>query len=111
MYFFKTMANKWKINEYIFNKLQIPFGIKYPIHSNAGNIIEHSVEYSASTLTHSVQASDCNIFNYCYGGVTMKLMDNVAGMVAFRHTHCNIVTASIGKLCQLLCIFIHNNRV
>ena len=27
----------------------------------------------------------------------MKMMDNVAGMVAFRHARCNIVTASIGK--------------
>ena len=27
----------------------------------------------------------------------MKMMDNVAGMVAFRHARRNIVTASIGK--------------
>lgn len=27
----------------------------------------------------------------------MKMMDNVAGIVAFRHARCNIVTASIGK--------------
>jgi acyl-CoA hydrolase len=28
----------------------------------------------------------------------MKMMDNVAGIVAFRHAQCNIVTASIGKI-------------
>jgi acyl-CoA hydrolase len=36
----------------------------------------------------------------------MKMMDNVAGMVAFRHAHCNIVTASIGKInLYFRCIF------
>lgn len=28
----------------------------------------------------------------------MKMMDTVAGIVAFRHARCNIVTASIGKI-------------
>ncbi|CAB4043591.1 Hypothetical predicted protein, partial [Paramuricea clavata] len=77
----------------------IPCGVQYPISGkNSGDLPEHSVEYSASSLTHAVQPSDCNIFKYCNGGVTMKMMDNVAGIVAFRHAHCNIVTASIGKL-------------
>ncbi|XP_028394159.1 cytosolic acyl coenzyme A thioester hydrolase-like [Dendronephthya gigantea] len=78
---------------------KIPCGIQYPISGrNHGDLVKCSVEYSASSLTHSVQPSDCNIFKYCNGGVTMKMMDNVAGMVAFRHAHCNIVTASIDAI-------------
>ena len=29
----------------------------------------------------------------------MKLMDTVAGMTAFRHARCNVVTVSIGETC------------
>lgn len=42
--------------------------------------------------------SDCNKAGFAAGGVTMKMMDNVAGIVAFRHCRSNVVTASVGKM-------------
>ncbi|XP_065061629.1 cytosolic acyl coenzyme A thioester hydrolase-like isoform X2 [Rhopilema esculentum] len=58
----------------------------------------HSVPYSQSTLISMASPSDCNQFGYCQGGPTMKNMDTVAGIVAFRHCRTNIVTASVESL-------------
>ncbi|XP_039656869.1 cytosolic acyl coenzyme A thioester hydrolase [Perca fluviatilis] len=56
---------------------------------------QHTVGYSQSSLIHLVAPSDCTLHNNVHGGVTMKLMDEVAGIVAFRHCNTNIVTASV----------------
>ncbi|XP_034732046.1 cytosolic acyl coenzyme A thioester hydrolase isoform X2 [Etheostoma cragini] len=56
---------------------------------------QHTVGFSQSSLIHLVAPSDCTLHNYVHGGVTMKLMDEVAGIVAFRHCNTNIVTASV----------------
>ncbi|XP_010769106.1 cytosolic acyl coenzyme A thioester hydrolase isoform X1 [Notothenia coriiceps] len=56
---------------------------------------QHTVGFSQSSLIHLVGPSDCTIHNYVHGGVTMKLMDEVAGIVAARHCRTNIVTASV----------------
>ena len=94
---YEAQLQSRKIKKELLSK--IPCGIQYPISGkNSGDIPRYSIEYSASSLTHAVQPSDCNIFKYCNGGVTMKMMDNVAGIVAFRHAHCNIVTASIDAI-------------
>lgn len=78
---------------------QIPCGVTYPISgTNSSDHPQYGVSYSASYLTHSVQPSDCNSFKFCNGGVAMKLMDNVAGITAFRHARCNVVTISIGEI-------------
>eukprot|EP00794_Sanderia_malayensis_P015018 gene15018-16568_t len=55
----------------------------------------HSVPYSQSTLINLVLPSACNQFGFAQGGFAMKMMDNVAGITAFRHCRTNIVTASI----------------
>ncbi|XP_071945946.1 cytosolic acyl coenzyme A thioester hydrolase-like [Antedon mediterranea] len=71
-----------------------------------------SVSFSSSSLIHLIGPSDCNSFGYATGGVTMKLMDEVAGCVAARHCRTNVVTASmdatnfhkrvkLGSLCHL----------
>ncbi|XP_034000778.1 cytosolic acyl coenzyme A thioester hydrolase isoform X1 [Trematomus bernacchii] len=62
---------------------------------NAG---QHTVGFSQSSLIHLVGPSDCTIHNYVHGGVTMKLMDEVAGIVAARHCSTNIVTASVDAI-------------
>ncbi|XP_010131330.1 PREDICTED: cytosolic acyl coenzyme A thioester hydrolase, partial [Buceros rhinoceros silvestris] len=36
-------------------------------------------------LIHLVGPSDCTLLGFVHGGVTMKLMDEVAGIVAARH--------------------------
>ncbi|XP_068602955.1 cytosolic acyl coenzyme A thioester hydrolase [Brachionichthys hirsutus] len=56
---------------------------------------QYSIGFSQSTLIHLVGPSDCTIHSYVHGGVTMKLMDEVAGIVAARHCNTNIVTASV----------------
>jgi acyl-CoA hydrolase len=41
---------------------------------------------------------DANIAGNVHGGVIMKHVDSVAGVVAFRHAKSNVVTASIDRL-------------
>ncbi|NWZ22952.1 BACH hydrolase, partial [Asarcornis scutulata] len=58
----------------------------------------HTVGYSQSSLIHLVGPSDCTLLGFVHGGVTMKLMDEVAGIVAARHCKTNIVTASVDAI-------------
>ncbi|XP_068096627.1 cytosolic acyl coenzyme A thioester hydrolase isoform X2 [Hyperolius riggenbachi] len=58
----------------------------------------YTVGYSQSSLIHLVGPSDCTLHGYVHGGVTMKLMDEVAGIVAARHCKTNIVTASVDAI-------------
>ncbi|XP_075946981.1 cytosolic acyl coenzyme A thioester hydrolase [Anarhichas minor] len=59
---------------------------------------QHTVSFSQSSLIHLVGPSDCTLHHYVHGGVTMKLMDEVAGIVAARHCSTNIVTASVDAI-------------
>ncbi|KAK1338144.1 hypothetical protein QTO34_001254 [Cnephaeus nilssonii] len=58
----------------------------------------NTVSYSQSSLIHLVGPSDCTLHGFMHGGVTMKLMDEVAGIVAARHCKTNIVTASVDAI-------------
>jgi len=57
-----------------------------------------SPDISRSILTQLMLPSDCGEGNLVYGGVLMKLMDNAAGLVAFRHCRTNVVTACVDAL-------------
>ncbi|XP_039459839.1 cytosolic acyl coenzyme A thioester hydrolase isoform X1 [Oreochromis aureus] len=59
---------------------------------------KHTVGFSQSSLIHLVGPSDCTLHDYVHGGVTMKLMDEVAGIVAARHCNTNVVTASVDAI-------------
>ncbi|XP_040007751.1 cytosolic acyl coenzyme A thioester hydrolase isoform X2 [Xiphias gladius] len=59
---------------------------------------QHTVGFSQSSLIHLVGPSDCTLHDYVHGGVTMKLMDEVAGIVAARHCNTNVVTASVDAI-------------
>ncbi|MGH0157624.1 UNVERIFIED_CONTAM: hypothetical protein FKN15_034065 [Acipenser sinensis] len=59
---------------------------------------EYTVGFSQSSLIHLVGPSDCTLHGFVHGGVTMKLMDEVAGIVAARHCKTNIVTASVDAI-------------
>ncbi|XP_029911610.1 cytosolic acyl coenzyme A thioester hydrolase isoform X2 [Myripristis murdjan] len=59
---------------------------------------QHSVGFSQSSLIHLVGPSDCTLHDFVHGGVTMKLMDEVAGIVAVRHCNTNVVTASVDAI-------------
>ncbi|XP_008287203.1 cytosolic acyl coenzyme A thioester hydrolase [Stegastes partitus] len=56
---------------------------------------QHTVGFSQHSLIHLVGPSDCTLKDYVNGGVTMKLMDEAAGLTAFRHCRTNVVTASV----------------
>ncbi|XP_069466393.1 cytosolic acyl coenzyme A thioester hydrolase isoform X2 [Ambystoma mexicanum] len=58
----------------------------------------YTVGFSQSSLIHLVGPSDCTLHGFVHGGVTMKLMDEVAGIVAVRHCKTNIVTASVDAI-------------
>uniref|UniRef100_A0A287DD29 Cytosolic acyl coenzyme A thioester hydrolase n=1 Tax=Ictidomys tridecemlineatus TaxID=43179 RepID=A0A287DD29_ICTTR len=61
-------------------------------------VVPNTVSYSQSSLIHLVGPSDCTLHGFVHGGVTMKLMDEVAGIVAARHCKTNIVTASVDAI-------------
>ncbi|KAA0713520.1 Cytosolic acyl coenzyme A thioester hydrolase [Triplophysa tibetana] len=58
----------------------------------------YTVGFSQSSLIHLIGPSDCTLLGFVHGGVTMKLMDEVAGIVAARHCKTNIVTASVDAI-------------
>ncbi|KAM6925256.1 cytosolic acyl coenzyme A thioester hydrolase isoform 1-T1 [Xenentodon cancila] len=62
------------------------------------NAERYTVGFSQSSLIHLVSPSDCTLHDYVHGGVTMKLMDEVAGIVAARHCSTFIVTASVDAI-------------
>ncbi|NPV26064.1 MAG: acyl-CoA thioesterase [Firmicutes bacterium] len=53
---------------------------------------------SAVTMAQIVLPSQANAAGNMHGGEVMKLMDIAAGVVAQRHSHCNVVTASVDQL-------------
>ena len=42
--------------------------------------------------------TDANLMGNVFGGVIMRYMDEVAGIVAYRHAGTNVVTASIDRM-------------
>ena len=57
-----------------------------------------TVANSRVTMSHMMQPQDANPAGIVHGGVVMKHIDDAAGVVALRHTRCNVVTASIDRL-------------
>eukprot|EP00047_Mylnosiga_fluctuans_P006569 m.247770 g.247770 ORF g.247770 m.247770 type:complete len:395 (+) comp15493_c0_seq1:173-1357(+) len=68
------------------------------LHLRPEEKVEHAVGASASSLVHLTLPSDCAAGGIVQAGVIMKLMDNVAGIVAARHCRKNIVTASLDSM-------------
>ncbi|XP_070532666.1 putative cytosolic acyl coenzyme A thioester hydrolase-like [Ptychodera flava] len=58
----------------------------------------YTVPYSQSSLTHFILSADCTLQGYVRGGTTMKLMDEVAGLVAIKHCMSPAVTASVDAI-------------
>lgn len=50
------------------------------------------------TISHVVTPQDANTSGNVHGGVIMKLIDTTAGVVAARHSNCNVVTASVDRI-------------
>uniref|UniRef100_A0A2K5K145 HotDog ACOT-type domain-containing protein n=1 Tax=Colobus angolensis palliatus TaxID=336983 RepID=A0A2K5K145_COLAP len=58
----------------------------------------NTVSYSQSSLIHLVGPSDCILHSFVHEGVTMKLTDEVAGIMAARHCKTNLVIASVNAI-------------
>lgn len=56
------------------------------------------IEDSLVETVHIVRPNHLNGVGRLFGGVLMQWMDEVAGLVAKRHSHMNITTASIDNL-------------
>lgn len=61
-----------------------------------------TVKESSVMMAQSMNPQDANPSGNVHGGVIMKLIDSVAGVVAARHARANVVTASIDRL-DFLC--------
>ena len=57
-----------------------------------------TVSESRVTVSQVMQPADANPAGNVHGGTIMKLIDNAAGVVAFRHSRCNSVTASVDQI-------------
>ena len=57
-----------------------------------------TVSESRVTVSQVMQPADANPAGNVHGGTIMKLIDNAAGVVAFRHSRRNSVTASVDQI-------------
>lgn len=57
-----------------------------------------SAPSAQTVLSHFLLPEDANPAGNIHGGVIMKHIDSAAGVAAFRHARCNVVTASIDRL-------------
>ena len=57
-----------------------------------------STAASRSTLSRIMTSLDVNLLGTVHGGVVMKLVDDVAGVAAARHSRGNAVTAAMDEM-------------
>jgi acyl-CoA hydrolase len=65
-------------------------------------------DQGTAILTHFLLPEDANPAGNVHGGVIMKHIDSAAGVAAFRHARCNVVTASIDRLDFVQPVFVGN---
>ena len=66
------------------------------------NIEAKTVDESRAETIHIVRPNHLNGANRLFGGILMQWIDEVAGIVAKRHSQCNVTTAAIDNL-----VFLH----
>ncbi|OUP80040.1 acyl-CoA thioesterase [Lachnoclostridium sp. An169] len=59
---------------------------------------ERKVADSLVETVHMVRPNHLNAAGRLFGGILMQWLDEVAGMVAKRHTRSNVITASVDNL-------------
>ena len=57
-----------------------------------------TVDDSRAETVHLVRPNHLNGANRLFGGILMQWIDEVAGIVAKRHSMCNVTTASVDNL-------------
>lgn len=76
---------------------------------NAQNIVKKTVQESEAETTIVMLPSDANPLGNVFGGMILKYVDLLAGLVAKRHAgHANIVTASMDSMTFLKPVYIGN---
>src|SRR2546428_13812730 len=63
-----------------------------------GRLAAKRVSESSLITYRLMMPTDANIAGNVFGGSIMKYMDEIAGIVAFRHASTNVVTASIDRM-------------
>ena len=61
-------------------------------------MISKTVDDSRVETVHIVRPNHLNGANRLFGGILMQWIDEVAGIVAKRHSMCNVTTASVDNL-------------
>lgn len=59
---------------------------------------EKTVDESRAETVHLVRPNHLNGANRLFGGILMQWIDEVAGIVAKRHSGCNVTTAAVDNL-------------
>ena len=62
------------------------------------NINAKTVDESRTETVHLVRPNHLNGASRLFGGILMQWIDEVAGIVAKRHSMCNVTTASVDNL-------------
>ncbi len=57
-----------------------------------------TIAQTRTVVQRIMMPTDANPAGNVYGGSILKYIDEVASIVAFRHTRCNVVTASIDRM-------------
>ena len=61
-------------------------------------MVTKTVDESRAETVHIVRPNHLNGANRLFGGILMQWIDEVAGIVAKRHSGCNVTTASVDNL-------------
>ena len=62
------------------------------------SIKSKKVSESMVQTVHMVRPNHLNAAGRLFGGMLMQWIDEVAGLVGKRHTHMNVITASVDNL-------------
>ena len=62
------------------------------------HMVSKTVDDSRVETVHIVRPNHLNGANRLFGGILMQWIDEVAGIVAQRHSMCNVTTASVDNL-------------
>lgn len=62
------------------------------------NVKEKTVDESRVETVHIIRPNHLNGANRLFGGILMQWIDEVAGIVAKRHSMSNVITASVDNL-------------
>lgn len=68
----------------------------------------HPMRESRATVMRLMMPTDANPQGNVHGGVIMKVVDEVAGIVAHRHARRNVVTARLDRMDFLEPVFVGN---